>query len=246
MLRKFSIRRVVVSFLFDWLGTIGLFVLAAWLRINIGNLPQGLINFYQRLQIPLGWTAPQSFEILDILSISVILMVAFIWPFYFLVFGVYEGKRNATLSQELLNIFLAVTTSMVFLAGLLPGAVYGDHMRRHGNQLLAVTELALIALMVLFLTGMILFSEHLPAYAFLLFGFGISFVCGCQFPTALHLQGGDKPAAVKMFSADLIGAAYGTLLTSILLIPYAGILWTATALMALKTISLITLSTKKS
>ena len=134
----------------------------------------------------------------------------------------------------------------VFLAGLLPGAVYGDHMRRHGNQLLAVTELALIALMVLFLNGMIFFSEHLPAYAFLLFGFGVSFVCGCQFPIALHLQGGDKPAAVKMFSADLIGAAYGTLLTSIFLIPYAGILWTATALITLKTISWITLSTKKS
>ena len=119
MLRKFSIRRVVVSFLFDWLGTIALFILAAWLRINIGNLPQGLVNFYQRLQMPLGWTAPQSFEILDILSISVIVMVALIWPFYFLVFGVYEGKRNATLRHELLNIFLAVTTSMVFLAGLL-------------------------------------------------------------------------------------------------------------------------------
>jgi hypothetical protein len=41
-----------------------------------------------------------------------------------------------------------------------------------------------------------------------------------------------------MFSADLIGAAYGTILTSILLIPYAGILWAAAGLILIKMASL--------
>jgi len=132
----------------------------------------------------------------------------------------------------------------VFLAGLLPGAVYGEQMRIHGKRLLILTDTILIGLMIAFLTGIVLFSSHLPAAAFLLFGFTVSLVCGCQFPVALYLHGSGKPAAVKMFSADLIGAAYGTLLTSFLLIPYVGIFWTVAALISLKTLSLIILNTK--
>jgi len=42
----------------------------------------------------------------------------------------------------------------------------------------------------------------------------------------------------QTFSADLIGAAFGTLMTSVVLIPYFGIIWAATGLIGLKLISL--------
>jgi exopolysaccharide biosynthesis polyprenyl glycosylphosphotransferase len=119
MLRKFSKRRVAGSFIFDWLGSIGLLLAAAWLRINIDHLPQGWIEFFQNLDIRMGWTVAGGYRIDQVLSPLVILLVAVIWPLYFGVFGVYEGKRNSNLQQELLNIFLAVSTSMVFLAGVL-------------------------------------------------------------------------------------------------------------------------------
>ncbi len=132
----------------------------------------------------------------------------------------------------------------VFLAGLLPGAVYGESLREQGKPILILTDMALIALMIIFICGITLFSNHLSGYAFLAFGFAVSVACGCQFPLALHLQGGNKPAAVKMFSADLIGAAYGTILTSIVLIPFAGILWAAAGLILLKITSLIIINSK--
>jgi spermidine synthase len=140
-----------------------------------------------------------------------------------------------------LQIGLIVT---VFLAGILPGAIYGEYLRKRGKPILIFTDLTLIALMIVFICGITLFSVHLSGYVFLAFGFAVSVACGCQFPVALHLQGGDKPAAVKMFSADLIGAAYGTILTSILLIPFAGILWTAAGMILLKLTSLIIINSK--
>jgi len=140
-----------------------------------------------------------------------------------------------------LQIGLIIT---VFLAGILPGALFGEYLRKRGKNILIFTDLILIALMILFIGGITLYSNHLSGNVFLVFGFIVSLFCGCQFPVALHLLGGTKPAAVKMFSADLIGAAYGTLLTSILLIPFAGILWSAAGLILLKTISLVVLNTK--
>ncbi len=137
-----------------------------------------------------------------------------------------------------MQIGLIVT---VFLAGLLPGALYGEHLRERGKQILIFTDLAMMALMLVFMGSIAFFGSYLPGTAFLFFGFAVSAVCGCQFPVALHLQGGGKPAAVKVFSADLIGAAFGTLLTSILFIPFVGILWSAVGLILIKLISFIIL-----
>jgi len=74
---------------------------------------------------------------------------------------------------------------------------------------------------------------------FLIYGFIVSVACGCQFPAALFMGGDDNPTAARMFSADLIGAACGTIAASVILIPYAGIEWTAAALVCLKITSLV-------
>jgi spermidine synthase len=134
-----------------------------------------------------------------------------------------------------LQIGLIVT---VFLAGLLPGAWFGEKLRNRGKLTLALTDSLLIGLMGLFILAIEYGGGRMPAVFFLIFGFSASLICGFQFPLALYLRGGDAPAVTRTFSADLIGAAGGTLATSVVLIPYLGIIWAATGLIVLKIFSL--------
>lgn len=127
----------------------------------------------------------------------------------------------------------------VFLAGLLPGAFFGERLRKQGRKVLLATDGILIVLLLGFIAAVYTLGDRLPSEAFLVFGFAVSATCGCQFPVALYLRGSGQKAAVQSFSADLIGAAGGTLVTSVVLIPYAGILWTAFALAGIKTVSLV-------
>jgi spermidine synthase len=131
----------------------------------------------------------------------------------------------------------------VFLAGLLPGAIFGNKLADRGIRLLALSDGLLMLLLGIFLGALISIAEHLPALFFLLFGFTVSLICGFQFPVALRVRGDDNPAATRFFSADLIGAASGTLFTSVFLIPYFGILWATAGLIGLKLISLIVVGT---
>lgn len=135
-----------------------------------------------------------------------------------------------------LQIGMIVT---VFLAGLLPGAWFGDRLRYRSKQTLAIADGLLIVLMGLLIIVMKYGGYHLPVAFFLVFGFVISLICGFQFPVALYLRGGDAPAVTRTFSADLIGAACGTLVTNVLLIPYCGIIWAGAGLIGLKLCSLI-------
>jgi len=84
----------------------------------------------------------------------------------------------------------------------------------------------------------------LPVACFLMFGFVISMICGFQFPLVLRLQGGSNRSVTQAFSADLIGAAFGTLFTSVVLIPYLGIIWTTIGLIGLKLASLTVMAIK--
>jgi len=127
----------------------------------------------------------------------------------------------------------------VFLAGLLPGAWLGHRFRYRSKQMLSLADGLLILLMGFLILVLKQGSYHLPASFFLFYGFVISLICGFQFPVALYLRGGDAPAVTQTFSADLIGAAFGTLMTSVVLIPYFGIIWAAAGLIGLKMLSLM-------
>jgi spermidine synthase len=133
----------------------------------------------------------------------------------------------------------------IFLAGLLPGAWLGHRLQRQGKPLLALTDGLLIVFLALFILIIDGFADRLPVPFYLIFGFVVSLTCGFQFPLALYLRGSDNAAVTRIFSADLIGAAGGTLLTSIVLIPHAGILWTAAGLIGLKLVSLLMIGTHK-
>jgi len=127
----------------------------------------------------------------------------------------------------------------VFLAGLLPGAWFGQRFRYRSKQTLALADGLLILLMGVLIVALRQGSYRLPVSFFLFYGFVVSLICGFQFPVALYLRGGDAPAVTQTFSADLIGAAFGTLITSVVLIPYFGIIWAAAGLIGLKMLSLI-------
>jgi len=131
----------------------------------------------------------------------------------------------------------------IFLAGLLPGAWFGDRLHGRSKQTLAFADVLMIALMGLLILAL-RHGDGLPVAFFLVFGFVVSLICGFQFPVALYLRGGDAPAVTRTFSADLIGAACGTLVTSVVLIPYCGIIWAAAGLIGFKLCSLIVIVTR--
>ncbi len=133
----------------------------------------------------------------------------------------------------------------VFLAGLLPGAWLGNRLQRQGKRLLVLTDGLLIVFLALFILSIANFADRLPVSFYLVCGFVVSLICGFQFPVTLYLKGSHNAAAAQTFSADLIGAAGGTLLTSLVLIPYTGILWTTAGLIGLKLVSLFLIATHK-
>lgn len=129
----------------------------------------------------------------------------------------------------------------VFLAGLLPGAYLGYRFARRQIPMLLLTDGLLILLLLGFIVTLGLAGDRIPSAFFLLFGFAVSLACGFQFPVALHLKKDNDPAAIRFFSADLMGAACGTLFTSLLMIPYLGLYWTTVSLIGLKLFSILIL-----
>ena len=134
------------------------------------------------------------------------------------------------------QISLIVT---IFLAGLMPGALLGKKLGRNPVTAMRLTDGLLIG-MVGLLAMIILPTGAQPSSAVLLaYGFGVSVLCGCQFPLALRSGGDAHRKTANAFTADLAGAACGALLTSVLLIPYLGLAGTLAALAALKGSSLL-------
>lgn len=130
----------------------------------------------------------------------------------------------------------------VFLAGLLPGALWGRRRVQRPRSTLILAEAGLLGLLVVTFAAVHL-GDRLPGAFYLALGFAISAACGMQFAAALQLRGESGAAATGIFSADLIGAAFGTLVTSTLLIPYFGITGAIGVLFGLKLISLLTAGT---
>jgi len=130
----------------------------------------------------------------------------------------------------------------VFLAGLLPGAWIGNmaaNKYRNKRISLVISDGILIFLTCLLVLAFVNGEGMIPLPFFLVYSFIISMTCGYQFPVALKLMGDNNPSVTRLFSADLIGAAAGTLLISIAVIPYLGIIWAAAVLLCLKLISLM-------
>ena len=127
----------------------------------------------------------------------------------------------------------------VFLAGLLPGAWAGGRFAGSRRQALMTGDLLLCLLLVLFALILVLAWQEMPASVLYGFGLAVSFCCGFQFPIALRMSGDNAAAAAQSFSADLVGAAIGVLLVSLVLIPFLGILWATLCLAGMKLVSFL-------
>jgi spermidine synthase len=127
----------------------------------------------------------------------------------------------------------------VFLAGLLPGAWWGQRHIARSSLFLMFSDVAIIAWMVGFMAAVQTIGDGLPQGFFYAGGFLISLLCGFQFPLALDRAGRDGRATAGIFAVDLVGAACGALVASTLLIPYLGLDGMAAALIGIKIISLL-------
>jgi exopolysaccharide biosynthesis polyprenyl glycosylphosphotransferase len=118
MLRQYSTKRIVAFALFDWLGTLALLALAGPLRTRLGVLPAPLMDVLEALKIPIGGLVRET-ALSAGTSAPLFIAVAIIWPFFFVVFSVYDGRQNETLRTELRNVATAVTMATLVLAGVL-------------------------------------------------------------------------------------------------------------------------------
>ena len=83
MLRQFSTRRITISFLLDWFGTLGTMLLAVYLRVRIGFLPDQFLGLLDRLHIPvMNWWEGMRPE--QIFAFPVLVLISLIWPFFFI------------------------------------------------------------------------------------------------------------------------------------------------------------------
>ena len=119
MLRKFSTKRIVGFLLLDWFGSLACLYLADWLRSRILDLPPGINEALQTMNIPIGGIqVTESVSVLTAVDL-VAIMVGVIWPFFFAVFSIYDGRRSNNLRTELFNVCTAVSVSTLVLTGAL-------------------------------------------------------------------------------------------------------------------------------
>src|SRR5689334_20052988 len=138
MLRLLSFKRIVLTAAIDWLGTLAMLLAALYLRAAAQTFPLAMLawpggNLQTLLQSwPVDFAQPQVF-----------LFVALLWPFFLVVFGAYDERRNASLLAELLNVLLAICVATLTLAGVLFLTYRGT------SRLLIITFLALDTLLLL-------------------------------------------------------------------------------------------------
>jgi len=112
MLRQFSTKRIILTAAVDWLGAMLALILAAWLKARLIDSSPTLSRAFYEIPLGLNWYP-------GLLQPPVLLLVAVIWPFFLVLLGAYDGRRNATLKAELLNVFLAISISTLTLASTL-------------------------------------------------------------------------------------------------------------------------------
>jgi spermidine synthase len=215
------------------------------------DLSPHLIRLMFREWFSLHQTSPKGFII--VATILGIAYLIFINKTEFVLFS----TGFVTMGSEVLTIFavqiffgyiysqigMIVT---VFLAGLFPGAWLGARWHGDKKHLLMAVDAGLAASMLIFIGRVGSGTTPPPQLFFMLFGMVMSLGCGCQFPLALYRMKNHDAGAVRSFSADLIGAAFGTLVTSLLFIPILGIIGAAYALISLKGLSLNVIFTESS
>jgi spermidine synthase len=141
----------------------------------------------------------------------------------------------------------------IFMAGLATGALLRSTIVRSPRTSHYFVLQFLLAVYSIILPFVIMFTSTLSVHPnlvhiiFFILTFVISFMVGLLFSMATLLQKAPiSEISAKVYSVDLVGAAVGALITSVLLIPVTGILWTAVTLGALNSLcALVTILKNK-
>ncbi len=119
MLRQFSVKRILGFFLLDWLGSLAMLLCAAVVRARLGQLPGFVLDFVRSMEVRVGGVGGVPEASGTALPWPVLVAVLIIWPIFFSVYSVYDGRRNGAIWSELKNVFYAVCVSTIALAGFL-------------------------------------------------------------------------------------------------------------------------------
>jgi spermidine synthase len=131
-----------------------------------------------------------------------------------------------------------------FLMGLVPGAYFSSYWARNkklSSLLVLKWDMGIIGMIILYLLSISFLPYCVPLIFFLSFGFFLSMLCGFQFPLVLQNQKNSSQGITRFFAADILGAAFGIALVSIVGIPYYGLTWTAVGLGIVKLFGIIRL-----
>jgi spermidine synthase len=126
-----------------------------------------------------------------------------------------------------------------FLAGLVPGAYFSNYWIRNktlSSMLILKWDMGIIGMIIVFLLSMSFLPYYVSLIYFLSFGFILSMLCGFQFPLVLNTLENPSKGITHFFAADILGAAFGLILVSIVGIPYYGLIWTAVGLGVVKVV----------
>jgi len=131
-----------------------------------------------------------------------------------------------------------------FLIGLVPGAYYSRFWLKNkkiSRRMLSMWDLCIILMIISFILGIIFLPYNVPLILFLSFGLFLSALCGFQFPLVLQMHNSSSKGLTRIFAADILGAAFGIVLVSVIGIPYFGLTWTALGLGFVKLVGFIRL-----
>jgi hypothetical protein len=104
---------------------------------------------------------------------------------------------------------------------------------------LLVSDLLLIFLVAGFVLVLHAGGDAIPQSFYYVSGFLISTAAGFQFPLVLDRLGDTYAFATRIFAVDLVGAAWGALVISTVLIPHWGLMVAAGVLAGLKLTSFL-------
>lgn len=135
-----------------------------------------------------------------------------------------------------LKLSLIITA---FLAGLFPGALLGGRWKGIARRNLMIADCLITGLLMILAVFLVICPGGLNELFFYVFAFLVSVLCGLEFPLVADSGGPSDAASARAFSVDLVGAAFGNVLLSALVIPFLGIIGACMVLITIKFTSII-------
>jgi len=226
---------------------------------NLVNYDFSPVTYFYQLQY---WTTYFKTDYLVLFSLLLIILVLIIISLNTISWGLFTGGFTA--SSVMIMIILAFQVFygyvfqmtgimiMLFMAGLALGSFLGNKTISKPSIAGYIQIQIAIGLFALGFPFIIigLHQADLPDlfnYSIMgLLTLVISFLAGMEYSVASLLQSHNTGRiASKNYSADLFGSALGAFLTSVLLLPLAGIIFTSLLLVLLNLLSVMILSLRK-